>query len=245
MDDRRELLKLKQGLVTEEESSLELEKTHIIKPTGMAAVENFWYHNKFIIIAISFFVIVAGIMVFLTLTEEKADLTVLLISDNLEASEFFHFERAELQRTLEHFTPDFNENGNVFVNGLVIDLTTHIGDVMRSQDMIHGARVKLFAEVQHGNSLIFIGNKEALAGIPEGVQMPVEDFYEELFADEEGESVIFYPVKGSPLDEIGVFEKIPVPDDLYIALRKKNVDKENELIVLENIFENVAWFGQK
>jgi hypothetical protein len=232
-NDRRELLKLKQGLVSKEDSSLELEKTDIIKPTGKKAVENFFYHHKLEIMFVSFFVVVIAFFVYFTFTEEKGDIRVLLISDNEEASQFFHHEAATLKRALSYFTEDFNGDGKHIAQCLHIDLITQIGEIPRNSDSVYGERIKLFGEVKTGDAVIYIGNKEALESIPENAEISIKDFYENFTAP--------FQIKGSILEEIVEFEKVPVPDDLYLMLRKiENDSKDKALIVFDNIQNNIV-----
>ena len=231
MDDKRELLKLKQGLVAEHDSKIETEsnteKRVYPKPTGMKAVENFLYHYKLQIIFISFFTVVLIFLVYTTLSQENPDITVLFVADNEETAAFFRAEAATLQEAIELYTFDFNENGNIYARCLTIDLTTKFGNVNRNPEIVHGEKIKLFGEVLNGDSSIYVGNKEALEGIPEGAKIPIEDFYEEL-----------RPVKDSVLEEAAEFKNVPLPDDLYIALRKGT--DEDSLTVWLNILEGAT-----
>jgi len=227
LDDKRQLLKLKQGLITKEETTLEIEqKPLIIKPTGKAAVENFFYHHKLHIWIVGFFAVIVGFFIYFGLSGEKADITILLISDSQEASAFFRIEAAELQSAIEHFVPDFDNNGKVRAECLFIDLTLQIGEIARNPEAVQGDRIKLFGEVQSGEALLFIGNRQALENIP-GEEM-VEDFYVKITDD------VFYRVKGSPLEAAANFEWVELPDDLYIAVRKSH-SNQNALTVFGNI----------
>ena len=221
-DDKRELLKLKQGLVTEEQTALELEKTPVIKPTGKAAVENFFYHNRLQIIFASVFLVIAAIFAYFALTDEKADITVLFISDNADTSAFFHFEADNLELAIEQFIPVHESKDKHIPHAkcLFIDLVTQVGQIGRNPDAVYGERIKLFAEVRSGNALIYIGNKQALEGIPESGETPVEDFYE-----------VFHPVKDTAIIEVIQISQVPLPDDLYFAIR--HGDNEDELAMWE------------
>jgi len=247
--DKRELLKLRQGLVSEEESVLEVEeKPYIEKPVGMAAVSNFVYHHKIHIVIVAFLLAVAGVLAYFTLSSEKADITILFIAGDEATAEFFHFEASSLQAAFETFTPDFSGNGSVYAECLVIDLSLRIGGVPRNPEAVQGARIKLFGEMQAGNALIFVSNREALKNIP-GEEM-LEDFYMNLEERYPGNpnvtDGVFYRIKGSPLEAAAAFEQVSLPDDLYLVVRE-NVGtfrlsanrvaqiKENSLIVLDNI----------
>ena len=104
-NDKRELLKLKQGLISEEETSLEVEKKPVYeKPTGKAAVANFYYHNKIYIWLTVFFLSVGSVFVYFALTEKKPDVTVLFLADTIDASVFFFAEEQQMQRAISFLT---------------------------------------------------------------------------------------------------------------------------------------------
>ncbi|MCL2072131.1 MAG: hypothetical protein FWH07_07875 [Oscillospiraceae bacterium] len=222
MDDKRELLKLRQGLVTADESGLEVDKKpEITKLTGKAALSNFVYHHSLQIKIVLFFLVIAGIFAYFTLTSEKYDITILLIADNAETSVFFAVKSSGLKQIIEDATPDYDGNGKSRVEFRFIDLVTHVGEIQRSPDAIHGNRVKLFGEVQTGDSLIYIGNKEALENIP-GTAMSVEDFYYAFYS----------------LGELITESQLEFPPDLYIAVRNRSDEAElaKALAVLEAVF---------
>ena len=227
-DDKRELLKLKQGLITQEQSDLELEKTPIIKPTGKAAVENFIYHNKLQITFASIFLVIAIIFAFFALTEEKADITILLISDSVEASAFFQFEAANLELAIEQFVPDWNNRGKVHAKCLFINLMEQVGEIGRNPDAVYGERIKLFAEVNSGNTMVYIGNKKALESIPENGEIPIKDFYE-----------VFHPVKDTAIADVIEISQVLLPDDLYFAIRRsESKEKEKAMEIFELLITN-------
>jgi hypothetical protein len=218
-NDKRELLKLKQGLIDRRDcTEIEVDKPPIYeKPTGWAGVQNFFYHHKLHLIFAAFFTIVAAVLIYTTLTRDKIDITVLLIADTDEASAFLYMELAEIKKAIEHFTPDFDENGTVFAACYFIDLVIE----GRRPDYVQGNRTKLFGEVRGGNAQIFIGNREALENIPGSGEVDFEDYYEDYF-----------PFKGSLLEQIGNY-RLDIPDDLYVVIRM-GAD-ENSQIVWGNI----------
>ncbi|MCL1789592.1 MAG: hypothetical protein FWG33_04465 [Oscillospiraceae bacterium] len=208
IDDKRELLKLKQGLVSAEESPLEVdENPEPPKLIGKAALSNFVYHHSLHLKIAGFFLVIGGIFAFFILTAEKHDITILLIADNQEASVFFGIYSARLKKEIEQYTPDFNGNGKVSVECRLIDLVTHVGEIERNPNALQGNMVKLIGEVLTGNSLIYIGNKEALENIL-GEDMSIEDFY-----------YAFHSMKDTVLE-------VDSPDDLYIAVRNSGNEKE-------------------
>jgi hypothetical protein len=250
MDDKRELLKLRQGLVSAEETQLEVEKPpHIERPVGFTAVtSNFYYHHKLHLVIGGFFLSVIAVFIYLAATDEKPDISILLLSDNVDTSLFFFFEQGELRANIEQFVPDFNENGKILAACLHIDLVTE----GRDPQAVHGNHIKLFGEMQGANALIFIGNRQVLESVPFG-ELALEDFYLDLserFPDDENVSErFFYRVNSTVLAD-GMYEERPLPEDLYLAVRT-NLDTARltpnraeqrlveALIVLDNIINNL------
>jgi hypothetical protein len=219
-NDKRELLKLKQGLISAEDcEAITVEKPPIYeKPTGWAGVQNFFYHHKLHLSFAAFFLVVASILLYFTLTREKVDIKILLIADSQEAAGFFLSESRAFKQAVEHFVPDFDGNGKVNAACLFIDLVRE----GKHPEAIHGNSVKLFGEVQSRDAMIFVGNKQALENIPASADMPVEDFYEG-----------FIPVKDTALAQIVEFERAKLPDDLYIVIRAGA--GKDDWLVWENI----------
>jgi hypothetical protein len=210
-DDKRELLKLKQGLTDKQDSPLEVDKPPVYeKPTGWAAVSNFVYHHKIHLSMGVFFVTVASVFLYFALTDDKPDITVLFIADTHEASAFLFAEGDELQSAIEVFTSDFNGDGKILAKCLFIDLVKE----GRSAESIHGNSTKLFGEVQGNRAYIYVGNRQALENIPQSADMPVEDFYEG-----------FFRVSETVLTDYTEFNFVEAPEDLYITIRKTADDE--------------------
>jgi hypothetical protein len=221
-DDKRELLKLKQGLVDETDSPIEIQPggvSRTVKPVGKAAVANFIYHHKLHIILVAFFLTAALIFLYFALTDEKEDIIVLFIADSEEAAKFFQFESAGLEKAIEAYTPDFNNDGNIHAECRFISLITQVGEVGRNPDAVYGDRIKLFGEVSAGDSMIYIGNKKALESIP-GEEIEIEDFYTPLWEFDDKADGVFLAVCDTVLKEQTQISLAEIPDDLYIALRK-------------------------
>lgn len=228
-NDKRELLKLKQGLVSAEESPLQVdEKPEKVKLKGRAAFSNFVYHHSLHLKIGGFFAVIALVFAFFILTADKPDITVLLIADTTETSMFFVNRFGDVKGAVEEFTPDFNGDGTVIADCRFIDLVTHVGDIERNPDAVHGNNVKLIGEITAGNALIYIGNKQALENIP-GEVMSSEDFYRYFRGVAETKL-------GSQL--LGLLETETLPDDLYIAFR--NAEKSKEFPKALTLWENIT-----
>ena len=244
-DDKRELLKLKQGLIEESETIHEEEKRpekyeiHGCK----AKVSNFFYHYKWHVIVIAFFAAVLSFLVISTVTKEKKDIRILLTSDVSEISTSLYFRTDKFELALEQFCPDFDKNGNVHAEIYYIDMVkdTNTADYHLSN------QAKLYGEISIATAHMYIGNMGLLKEIAgendvSGVFMDLSALYPE---DENVVDKYFYRVKNSALaDAAGYVETCP--EDLYIVIRsdfegmssygdKERLLNQQALEVLDNI----------
>ena len=127
LQERRELLKLKQGIIEESDIIQRDEPEDIPRPTGIKTVENFFYHYKWYVVLIAFFTIVFGYMIVQAVTREKPDLNVAVISSAAESG--IYPKLNDIERTLEKYCHDFDGNGNVHVQVNFIDLNTSSGNI--------------------------------------------------------------------------------------------------------------------
>ncbi len=127
MRERRELLKLKQGIIEESEIIPQDEPEERPKLTGAKAVENFFYHYKWYVILGAFFAVVFGVMIVQAVTKERADLNVAVISTSADSGIYPKLD--EIEKTLERYCPDFDDNGYVHVQVNYIDLNEASGNI--------------------------------------------------------------------------------------------------------------------
>jgi len=217
-DDKRELLKLKQGLIPEEESGIaSAEKTAFEKPKGMAAVKNFFYHNKMYIIAAVFFAIVGVYLVYSFVTRKKEDIKILSIATSYEGlaelSGEYSGKVKEIREAFEAYTPDFDNNGYVYVANYFIDLNED--GVM--PDIAYANRTKLLAEAQEGTARIIIGDEGAFALFAD--EIDPGDFFVDLENRYPGNPNVvdkyYFRVKDAEFGEKAGIEE----DVLFIAVR--------------------------
>jgi len=216
-DDKRELLKLKQGLITEEESVIaSAEKPVIEKPTGKAAVANFFYHYKVHLIVAAFFIVVGGYLAYDTITREKEDIRFLSIATSDDGTFILSAAMTGIEEAMEFYTPDFDSNGYVHAANFFINANQN----GVSPDFFYGNRGKLIAEVQDGTARIFVGDKGAFELFEEDI--PYEQFFFDLKARYPNNPQItdrfFYRIDGSTFaGKAGI-----TGDVLYIAVRLPN-----------------------
>ncbi len=148
IQEYKELLKMKQGLIEESEMIPETGYAEIEELHGWKRVENFVYHHKWALIVGFFTALVLGFMIYQTVTREKEDLYILAISTT--DSSGLYTKTTDIERAFEMYCPDFDENGYVHVAVNFINLSTENG-YSQSTDV---DRYKFIAEVITGDSQI-------------------------------------------------------------------------------------------
>ncbi len=150
--EKRELLKLKQGLI-EDSEIIEVDKPHEKEELkGLAKLGNFWYHNKWYIIVAVFFIAVGSFLTYQLLAKEAADMRVLLVTSNVENTPELYRKTMDIELALEQYCPDFDKNGNVHVEVYYIDLTKDTPDSY----YITVNNAKFFGEIDSGIAQMII-----------------------------------------------------------------------------------------
>ncbi len=206
--DRIELVKLKQGITDETETELIKEPPVIEKPKGKKAVENFFYHHKWHVIVITFFVIFIVAFAYDLLSKVDPDVRIIVFSDNELAD-----KTDELSKYFEQFAQDFNGDGKVYVEVSSIPITKTSGNAM----MDLSNQTKLAAEIQSAEAMLFITDSEVdVEYPPEGLFMSKEELAE-LYSD--NTSILDW---GFTFDNDSLKEAVGIeifPDNMYLAIR--------------------------
>jgi hypothetical protein len=235
-DDKRELLKLKQGIIGEGESEIaNVEKRVFEKPRGKAAAANFFYHYKIHLVVALFFTVVIAFLVYDVLTKEKGDIRILTLASADETAVALAYKKQALEEAFEIYIPDFDGNKYVHAENFYIDLTKE----GRDGNAYYGNSVKLISEIQDGTAYILVGDMEIFEEITR--ETTLESFFVnlgEIYPDNPNIDGFFYKVKGTPLAaEANMFASCP--EDLYIAVRKNPRGKEENraraLAVVDNV----------
>lgn len=241
--EKRELLKLKQGIV-EESEIIETPKVEK-KPElhGWKKVENFFYHYKWHVIGISFAVFLLGFMTIQTIMREACDLYVLVISTNNETG--LYAKSDDLEIALERYCPDFDENGNVHVGVNYLNLTPQEG----YSQYYDAESMKFSSEIATGDSQMYIGDTgvatmmfEMGKGEVQYFKMLSEQYPDAVFCDGQG-----LQINTTGLTEHARWASCPDNVALYIRGEYENMTATGEnakeqrrraMIVLENILNN-------
>ena len=158
-DDKRELLKLKQGLIEESESVKE-EKREVVELHGWKKVSNFFYHYKWHVIAATFFVAVAGFFIYDLVKKEHGDMRVLIVTKENELAKQVNHKTKDFELAFEKYCPDFDDSGYVHVDTYNIDLSENID----GNYMLAGV-TKLTGEISYGEAQLYIMDTPALESI--------------------------------------------------------------------------------
>ena len=236
--ERLELMKLKSGVISDEEATIKEEHTEKTQLHGKAWVANFVYHYKFMIIFVVFLIIVTTFIIIDTVRREKADLTVVMIANN-----GLQTRQEELEEFFEKYTPDFDGNGYVHVDVVICPQGPDTSQVL-GQDPNN---TKLIAQMQEGKAVLPCSEKNGpdkqeivLATIPS-------------YVDEDGMSWNF----GFLAEELR-FENMP--NDIHLSMRipvktlgdtkktmQENYDKSLEVFgnMLEDLTKRAEETGDK
>lgn len=241
-EERVELLKIKQGLITESDK-IDLSPDDEKQYTFWEKIKNFVYHNKWWLGITTFFVLIAAFLVYDTLTTTKSDINIMLLCDDTEL--YTHYQ--DIGKYFDSLTEDYNNDGENYANVLYIPISDDENANTKSLSPYDSNLTKLSSEFQMGETMFVIADKKSAdLIIPDETLINLE----ELYPDNPNIKGYGFYLKGTDFaSEIG-YEENDIPDDLYIGVRKvdKNLSsakktKENydhALIMLENVINDLS-----
>ncbi|MDR2532118.1 MAG: hypothetical protein LBC82_04670 [Oscillospiraceae bacterium] len=241
--DKREILKLKQGLI-EDSDIIKREEPEKIELRGKKKIENFFYHYKIHVIIVLFFGLLISFFTVEILMKKRSDVNFMLLATNEETSVFVFVYTDDIGEAVEKFTPHFNGNRYVYAESFPIDLF----NTMNAEGVIAG-QTKLFGEIRVGTTRMIMGNRDAFDRII-GDDLTVGDVYVNLSrlypGNENIVEDVFFRVRGSELSRLADMDE-HCPDDFYIAVIEMNLHNsgqqrahERSLIVLDNIINGAV-----
>ena len=203
-EERRELLRLKTGVIEESETIHE-EHEEEIKLSFWKKIINFFYHNKWWLGMAVFVAIIVVYLGYSLITKPRPDMVVLIIGENQTLGEESH-----LEDYLAQFCPDNNGNGKILASVYYIPYSDS-----PQKNYANGVDTKLTAELQSADSVIIIGNSK-LTGIIRTDEVLMD--LEELFPDNPNVKDYGFYLKDTDFaQKVGVDN---LTDDWFIALRK-------------------------
>ncbi len=237
-EERLELIRLKQGVIEESETIHE-EQEEQKKYTIWQKISNFFYHNKWWMGIGCFFAFVVGFLIYQTVTTVRADLVVLLVSDDASFNAQCSYRIEEI---FEQYIEDENGDGEISVDVYYIPAS----EESANKSGYTGDSTKLFAEFQIGESLIVISDLDADAFIvPDSTLEDLEPHFGE-YAQTEG--FRFYLSDTGFAEAVGWTETLD--EDIYIGIRRvkdtfsfKETMQENYEIAFPALRKFVEEFG--
>ncbi len=213
-DDKRELLKLKQGLIKESEAipvDVKPEKTEL---HGWKKVTNFFYHYKWHVIVSVFFAVVIGFFVYDLVKKETGDIRVLVITKDNAVANNVIYKTKDFELAFEKYCPDFDDSGYVHVDVYNIDLSENADpEYMRAQV------TKAMGEISFAEAQLYILDTPALESITNDGNTDGFVNLEELYPDCENADGVFYHIKGSEFAAMSNYVE-SCPEDLFFVIRR-------------------------
>ncbi len=211
--DKRELLKLKQGLIEESETIKEEEKP-VYELHGWKRISNFFYHYKWHVIVIAFFAAAAGFFLYDMLKDPVGDLRVLVVAKDSAVAANVAYKTKDFELALEKYCPDFDDSGYVHVDVYNIDLSENIS----AEYMLAGV-TKLTGEITYGEAQMYLMDTPALESIIADGDTSGFVNLEERYPDCAQADGIFYRLKDSELAYFSNYVEA-CPEDLFLVVRK-------------------------
>ena len=213
LEDRKELIKLKQGLIEDTEVIHDEAAETVVRRTPWQKFRSFIYLNKWWLILVLIFGSITGFLIYKFVTKPKPDIVVLVICDNLEIG-----DNQKLEEYIESFSEDFNGNGKVLASVYYIQLSDN-----DYRNYANGTDNKLTTQLQSADGVIVIGGKSLTDIFTDEKTGQVDEVFVDMNELFPGNSHIksgrFY-LKGTKFAErIGIDDK-DVPYDMYITIRK-------------------------
>ena len=150
--ERIELIRLKQGVITESDTIHE-EKEEKPKLPFWKKVGNFFYHNKWWLGITTALVVIFTFLIVDYFSKVKPDLIVMLLTDDAELQS----DTTALEAYLEQFTDDENGDGKIQVDIYPIPVTDNIGE----NDYYTGDATKLSTQMMMADSVMVITDAKA------------------------------------------------------------------------------------
>lgn len=208
--ERLELMKLKQGLISEEDIPKEevVQKEYSI----WEKISNFFYHNKIYIIAGAAIAAIAAFLIYDLVTTVKPDVAVLFIADDTQVQ----FLAEDIEDVLAKYAQDYNGDGKIKIRVSYTPASPDL-DEMSSMYYHGGDQVKLSAEFMGSDTIMVIGDVPSfeVIGITPGDGVFAD--LNEHFPDDENVTKIGYKLNGTNFKQDIGYEGLS--DELVVGFR--------------------------
>lgn len=218
-DDKRELLKLKQGLIEESEEIHEEEKP-VYELHGWKRVENFFYHNKWYVIAGVFFAAVAAFLIISLLQKEHGDMRVMVVTKDSTIAAEMLYKTGDFEKAFELYCPDYDNNGSIHVEVFNVDLSENA-----DPQYTLAAVTKVTSEIMLGEAQLFVVDSLGADAITNGNLSQFVDLGA-LYPDVDYIDGVFLKIKDSGFAVNAQYYEA-CPDELYLAVRNASESDDN------------------
>ncbi|MGN0599559.1 MAG: hypothetical protein ACI4JK_06650 [Oscillospiraceae bacterium] len=214
--ERIELIKLKQGVISEED--IPHEKEPVREYTVWEKIGNFFYHNKMPLFVGAIIVLLVVFLVRDIVTNKKPDVAVMIMANDRE----FDLRTGDIEKLFEPYCEDFNGDGEVYVR--VSYLPAIYDDNSTDVYFNQSYQTKLMAEFQGGDSIVVIADAEVCKTV--GIDTvsengnPVEPILADMrtiYPDDENSMQLGYMLSGTSFAEDIKYTEMS--DGLFIGFR--------------------------
>lgn len=206
--ERLELLKLKQGVIAEEDVVYEKEpEKHY---TVWQRIGNFFYHNKVYIIFGTLLAALAAFLIYDYVSTVRPDAVVMIIASDGE----FNFITEDISEFLGQYCGDNNGDGKVSVRVSYLPAAPSEDSV--SMYYQQADQTKLMAEFQGTEAIMVMGDYEAceVLGITEGVLADLSEY----FPNDENVTELGYMLNGTDFAKDIGYEELA--DNIFLGFRQ-------------------------
>ena len=207
-DEKIALIRLKQGVIDENESEIHEEKEEEVKLSFGKKIANFFYHNKWWLGLGTFFACLAIFLGYDLMTKPRPDMVILMLCVNDDVGKSVY-----LDDFFSEYGEDSNGNGKVLVNVYYIPYGED-----EYQNYINGVTNKLTNYLTNNEAVMIIGDKRTT----DDLLTPDENFVDlsRLYPDNPHVKDYFFYVKGTKFaEQLGV-DEYKIGDDMFFAIRK-------------------------
>ncbi|MDE5742217.1 MAG: hypothetical protein K2H90_07190 [Oscillospiraceae bacterium] len=206
--ERLELLKLKQGVIAEEDVVYEKEpEKHY---TVWQRIGNFFYHNKGYLIFGTLIAALAAFLIYDYVSTVRPDAVVMIIASDGE----FNFITEDISNFLGQYCADNNGDGKISVRVSYLPAAPSEDSV--SMYYQQADQTKLMAEFQGTEAIMVMGDYEAceVLGITEGVLADLSEY----FPEDENVSELGYMLSGTDFAKDIGYEGLA--DNIFLGFRQ-------------------------
>lgn len=212
--ERIELMKLKQGVISEEDIPKETEAVR--EYTAAEKIGNFFYHYKLVIICCAAIAAIIGFLAYDIVTGKSPDVSVMIMATDSE----FEYRTHDIEMMLENYCEDYNGDGEIYVR---VSYLPAVVDEKNAYYM-QSYQTKLMAEFQDGVSIIVIADADACSAV--GIDNvsengnPVDPILADMrmvYPDDENCTELGYMLSGTNFAEDIKYTEMS--DSLFIGFR--------------------------